>query len=67
MDRSAERILEYLIVSLEINLQELNGCEGASFSLGAKYAYVECLEMIQNWEKASSLGLDYDIEKRFPL
>lgn len=67
MDRSAEGILKYLIASLEYNLQELNECGDAPFPLGAKYAYVECLEIIQHWEEASSLGLDYDIEKRFPI
>ena len=65
-DRSAEAILEYLIGLLEYYLEELNETE-EEFFLGEKYAYVECLEIIQEWEKAKALGLNYDIEKRFPI
>lgn len=67
MDRSAEGILKYLIELLEYYLGELNGLEEDRFFLGEKYAYVECLEIIQEWENAKFLGLDYDVEKRFPI
>ena len=66
MDRTAEGILEYLIELLEYYLKELNGMEGDFFT-GEKYAYVECLEIMQEWEKANKFGLDYMIEERFPL
>lgn len=67
MDKSAEWILQYLIELLEYYLEELNGMKKDGFFLGEKYAYVECLEIIREWEHAKRLGLDYDIEKRFPL
>lgn len=66
MDRTAEGILEYLIGLLEYYLKELNSIEG-DFFVGEKYAYVECLEIIQEWEMANKLGLDYNIEERFPI
>ena len=37
------------------------------FLEGEKFAYVECLEMIQEWEKADEYGLDYDIEEKYPV
>ena len=67
MGATAEEILAYLIELLEDSLNELNGLEADRFFLGEKYAYVECLEIIQNWSEARKRGLDYDIESRFPL
>ena len=67
MDRSAEEILKYLIELLEHHLSELNGAENSGFALGEKYAYVECLEAVQYWERAAEFGLGYDVEERFPL
>lgn len=67
MYKSAEKILEYLIRLLELYLEELNGDEASEFSLGEKIAFAECLEIIQNWEKAGTYGLDYDVEERFPI
>ena len=66
MDKSADMILNYLIELLEGYLIEINDLEG-DFSIGEKYAYVECLEIIQKWEKAGEAGLNYDIEERFPV
>ena len=67
MDRTAEGVLKALIESIEYTLEELNGTESDPFCLGQRYAYVECLEIIQQWEKAASAGLDYVVEDRFPL
>lgn len=39
----------------------------AQFVAGERIAYVECLEVIQNWEYAEKNGLDFDIESRFPV
>lgn len=66
MDKTAEVILRYLIELLEDYLLEINDMDG-DFSIGEKYAYIECLEIIQKWEKAGEAGLNYDIEKRFPI
>ena len=67
MDNTAEKILRYMKELLELYLGELNGLEYDVFVFGEKTAYVECLELIQTWEHARSAGLDYDIEKRFPI
>lgn len=37
------------------------------YFLGMRTAYVECLEVLQHWEKAPDYGLDFDIEKIYPL
>ena len=66
MNKTAEEILKYLIELLEYYLWEINDLDG-DFFIGEKYAYIECLEIIQKWEKASEAGLDYNIEKRFPV
>lgn len=56
-----------MLAVLEVNLRELSGLEKNAFAFGEKTAYVECLEMIQSWEYAHGAGLNYDIEKRFPI
>lgn len=66
MDKTADVILKYLIELIEYHLLEIDDSDG-DFSIGEKYAYIECLEIIQKWEKASDAGLNYDIEKRFPV
>lgn len=67
MGRTAEEVLEYMKELLETYLGELNGLEKNEFAYGEKTAYVECLEIIQFWEKAQTFGLDYDIENRYPI
>lgn len=67
MTISAEEVLTYIKELFESYLEELNGTEKREFSYGEKTAYVECLEIVQKWERASEIGLNYDIEKRFPL
>lgn len=67
MGRTAEEVLEYMKELLETYLGELNGLEKNEFAYGEKTAYVECLEMIQIWEHARAMGLDYEVEKRFPI
>ena len=49
------------------NLEELNGEEISEFGLGAKSAYAECLEYLQQWERGEDNGIDFEIEKRYPL
>ena len=67
MGKTAEEVLGYLKELLEVYLAELNGSEKNQFAYGEKTAYVECLEIIQLWEKAQTFGLNYDIEKRYPI
>lgn len=66
----AEEVLKYMIALflsyLEEFSEELPG-DNKDFIEGERTAYVECLEIIQNWEKASVYGLDFNIENRYPL
>ncbi len=65
---TAEETLKYLIVALTRNLTELQTCpQTTEFIYGEKTAYVECMEWLQRWQHAEKNGLDYEIEKRFPL
>ena len=65
--RNAEEILKYMISTFTDYLRELSEKEHDEFGYGEKTAYVECLEIIQRWEKAKENGLDYEIEKFFSL
>ncbi len=65
-----EAILTYLIELLVYYLEELEETDRDNsnmFVYGEKTAYVECLEIIQTWRKAELRGLNFDIEKRFPI
>ena len=55
------RLKEYA----ELELEELADCHD-DFAVGEKYAWVICLELMQKFRGAKKLGLDYDIEERFP-
>ena len=66
----AEEILVYLAELLLLYLEELKDAKGAgenSFRYGEQTAYTECLEIIRAWKDATKIGLDFDIEKRYPL
>lgn len=66
----AERVLESLIELLTEYIEELldyKDVAGAQFQYGERVAYTECLERIRRWEDAEKYGLDYEIEKRYPL
>ena len=65
--RNAEEILKYMISTFTDYLRGLSEKENDEFGYGEKTAYVECLEIIQQWEKAKENGLDYEIEKFFSL
>ncbi len=66
----AEKTLSYAINHLLINLYELSDisdCPSQAFDFGQKTAFVECLEMLQLWEKAKDGILNFDIEEKFPI
>ena len=66
----AKEVLEYMAERLLEYLQELRDTkpdDADCFGYGERTAYTECLEMIQLWENAKQVGLDFAIEKRFPL
>ena len=67
---SAEEVLLHLIDILMINLYELKDAKATDpdrFAYGEKTAYVEVLEILQDWRDAVIHGLDFDVEKAFPL
>ena len=66
----AEEILAYLADLLLMYLDELKDAKQSgenSFQYGEQTAYTECLEIIQAWKGADKIGLNFDIEKRYPL
>lgn len=66
--KSAKEVLEYMIGKLTLCLEELSGFgEEDAFEYGEKTAYIECLEWIEHWDSAEENGLDFDIEKKYPL
>lgn len=64
---------EVLILLTDVLLRYLEELKDAretgenSFVYGEQTAYTECLELIGLWEHAAEHGLDFDIEKRYPL
>ena len=70
MRATAEEVLEEMIRVLKIyldELQDVKDVEEKQFQYGEKTAYVECLEIVQYWERAEEFGLDFEIEKRYAL
>ena len=66
----AKEVLEYMAERLLEYLQELRDTkpdDADCFGYGERTAYTECLEMIQLWENAKQVGLDFNIEKKYPL
>lgn len=66
---TAEEILMEMIKLFQEYLEDIQetGKDKEGFLYGEKTAYVECLEIIQRWQKAKAYGLNYKIEERFPL
>lgn len=70
MNRNAKTVLKYLIDLFKEYLTELSDvcdCPETQFEYGEKTAYVECLEIIAMWNQAEKYGLNFDVEKKFPL
>jgi hypothetical protein len=69
-ERNSEEVLEMMIQILLVYIEELfdyKDVEGQQFQYGERLAYTECLGWIQSWKYAKINGLDFDIEKRYPL
>ena len=45
----------------------MDAARGGDFILGKKYAYVECLELLQSLVDPSELHIDFVIEDKYPL
>ena len=66
----ADEVLILLTDVLLRYLEQLKDARAAgenSFVYGEQTAYTECLEWIGLWEHAAEHGLDFEIEKRYPL
>ena len=63
----AEDVIIYLIKLSTEYLDEINECEPNEFTRGEKTAYVEVLEVLQDWEGAKAHGLDYNIEDKYKI
>ena len=63
------KTIRHLIQTIHLALREIYHSQPtpSDFALGQIYAYLECLEILQGCPDFRKLGLDYDIEKRFPL
>lgn len=69
-EQDATVILHDVIELLILALSELDGVRdepSTQFAYGERVAYVECLEWIAKWKQAPQHGLDFDVEKRFPI
>lgn len=69
MKKTACAVLSHMIELLISYLEELerSATDGDDFAYGEKTAYVECLELLQDWESAEKFRLDFNVEQRFPL
>lgn len=63
----SEETIKRTIGMITENLEELNEEAITEFGLGAKSAYVECLEYLQQWKNAEENGIDFEIEGRYPI
>ena len=63
---TAEAVLIKLKQIAEFDLDDLCSKKEANKELEPlKMIYIEMLEVIQMWDRAKYIGLDYDIEKRY--
>ena len=63
---NAEEVLINLISIITLNLEELKNYSSKNqFIFGEKTAYVECLEVIQSWEKSGQQNLNYNVQKKY--
>ena len=60
-------MMDCLISNLEESLEAEQEGDFTEFANGARNAYVEMMEMLQQWEKAEEYGLSWDVEGRFPV
>ena len=64
---NAEETIIYLIELYTQYLEELNTAPRNDFTIGEMTAYVETLEILQRWKKATLHGLDFVIEDKYKI
>ena len=65
-DLSSDNLLICMIHEICFRLDKIRSIEN-NYKKGLKTAYVECLEVIQNWEYAALFGINFDIEVLYPI
>ncbi|MBD5584711.1 MAG: hypothetical protein HDQ88_06485 [Clostridia bacterium] len=66
-DKTSDVVVDYLINYLLLTLDELTiPRTGRAFDEGAICAYVECLEVLSQWQEFPKFGIS-DIEKKYPV
>ena len=63
----AEETIIYLIELYSQYLEELNAVPRNDFIIREMTAYVETLEILQRWKKATRYGLDFVIEDKYKI
>ena len=67
-DVSAEYTLSQMIPAIIDKLDHLKRTgSDDEYSDGQRTAYVECLELIQKWEKSKFYNLNFHIETKYPI
>ncbi len=67
-DVSAEYALAQMIHEICKKLDELKYTnKNDAYTNGMRTAYVECLEIIQMWNKSKHFGLNFHIESMYPI
>ncbi len=64
---NAEETIIYLIQLYTQYLDDLNLSPRNDFTVGEMTAYVETLEILQRWKKATLHGLDFVIEDKYKI
>ena len=71
MKRQSQKTNNILLSLVDHILFSLNELQhdylSDNFILGQKYAYVECLELLQNLADPSALHIEFVIENKYPL
>lgn len=70
MNDYSKKILQDLINNFYIRLDEIAALDAEdlnSFIYGEQSVYLRCLKHIQEWDKNKELGIDFDIDEKYPL
>ncbi len=65
---TAEETLKAIISAVTWTLNDImSDTVDNDFTYGERTAYVDCLEQIQQWEKADRMGLDYNVANKYKI
>ena len=55
----------YVLITNLSELKDVQDVPEQKFQYGEKTAYIECLELMQAWEKAELFRIDFEVESFF--